>query len=185
MNDLIGFFDSGVGGVSVLHEAVKLLPNEHFLFYGDNLHAPYGPRPLEEIRALSAAGIDVLLSRDVKAIVIACNTATSAYAETLRAAHPELPIVGMEPALKPAHFARHGGKVIVLATAATLRLEKFERLMRLYGDDVITVVGQGLVELVESGRAHSPQASSLLKALLCPYRDMQIDPWKTQESNIY
>jgi len=81
----------------------------------------------------------------------------------------------MEPALKPAHFARHGGKVIVLATAATLRLEKFERLMRLYGDDVITVVGQGLVELVESGRAHSPQASSLLKALLCPYRDMQID----------
>jgi len=175
MNDLIGFFDSGVGGVSVLHEAVKLLPNEHFLFYGDNLHAPYGPRPLEEIRALSAAGIDVLLARGVKAIVIACNTATSAYAETVRAAHPELPIVGMEPALKPAHFARHGGKVIVLATAATLRLEKFERLMRLYGDDVITVVGQGLVELVESGRAHSPEATSLIKALLSPYRDMQID----------
>jgi len=175
MNDLIGFFDSGVGGVSVLHEAVKLLPNEHFLFYGDNLHAPYGPRPLEEIRALSAAGIDVLFSRGVKAIVIACNTATSAYAETVRAAHPELPIVGMEPALKPAHFARHGGKVLVLATAATLRLEKFERLMRLYGDDVITVVGQGLVELVESGRAHSPEASSLLKALLAPYRNMQVD----------
>ena len=175
MNDLIGFFDSGVGGISVLHEAVKLLPNEHFLFYGDNLHAPYGPRPLEEIRALSAAGIDVLLSRGVKAIVIACNTATSAYAEIVRAAHPELPIVGMEPALKPAHFARHGGKVIVLATAATLRLEKFERLMRLYGDDVITVVGQGLVELVESGKAHSPEADSLLKALLNPYRDMQID----------
>jgi len=175
MNDLIGFFDSGVGGISVLHEAVKLLPNEHFLFYGDNLHAPYGPRPLDQIRALSAAGIDVLLSRGVKAIVIACNTATSAYAETVRAAHPELPIVGMEPALKPAHFARHGGKVIVLATAATLTLEKFERLMRLYGDDVITVVGQGLVELVESGKARSPEADSLLKALLNPYRDMQID----------
>ena len=175
MNDLIGFFDSGVGGISVLHEAVKLLPNEHFLFYGDNLHAPYGPRPLEEIRALSAAGIDVLLSQGVKAIVIACNTATSAYAETVRAAHPELPIVGMEPALKPAHFARHGGKVIVLATAATLRLRKFERLMGLYGDDVITVVGQGLVELVESGKAYSPEAHSRLKALLYPYRDMQID----------
>ena len=157
MNDLIGFFDSGVGGISVLHEARRLLPNEHFLFYGDNLHAPYGPRPLEEIRALSAAGIDILFSRGVKAIVIACNTATSAYAEIVRKAHPELPIVGMEPALKPAHFARHGGKVIVLATDATLRLEKFERLMRLYGDDVITVVGQGLVELVESGRARSPE----------------------------
>ena len=175
MNDLIGFFDSGVGGVSVLHEAVRLLPNEHFLFYGDNLHAPYGTRPLEEIRALSAAGIDVLLARGVKAVVIACNTATSAYAETVRAAHPELPIVGMEPALKPAHFARHGGKVIVLATAATLRLKKFERLMHLYGDDVITVVGQGLVELVESGRAHSVEAHTRLNALLNPYRDMQID----------
>ncbi len=175
MNDLIGFFDSGVGGVSVLHEAVRLLPNEHFFFYGDNLHAPYGPRPLEEIRALSAAGIDVLLSQGVKAIVIACNTATSAYAETVRAAHPDLPIVGMEPALKPAHYARHGGNVLVLATAATLRLEKFERLMRLYGDDVITVVGEGLVELVESGRARSPEAHSRLKALLDPYRDMQID----------
>ena len=175
MNDLIGFFDSGVGGVSVLHEAVKLLPNEHFLFYGDNLHAPYGPRPLEEIRVLSAAGIDVLLSRDVKAIVIACNTATSAYAEIVRAAHPELPIVGMEPALKPAHFARHGGKVIVLATDATLRLEKFERLMRLYGDDVITVVGHGLVELVESGKAHAPEATFQLEALLGPYMEMQID----------
>lgn len=175
MNDLIGFFDSGVGGISVLHEALRLLPNEHFLFYGDNLHAPYGPRSLEDIRALSAAGIGVLLSRDVKAIVIACNTATSAYAEIVRAAHPELPIVGMEPALKPAHFARHGGKVIVLATDATLRLHKFERLMSLYGDDVITVVGRGLVELVEAGRARSPEALNLLETLLKPYRDMQID----------
>ena len=175
MSDLIGFFDSGVGGISVLHEARRLLPNEHFLFYGDNLHAPYGPRPLAEIRALSAEGIGRLLSRNVKAIVIACNTATSAYAEIVRAAHPELPIVGMEPALKPAHFARHGGKVIVLATDATLRLEKFERLMRLYGDDVITVVGRGLVELVESGKARAPEATAQLEALLGPYRGMQID----------
>jgi len=175
MKDLIGFFDSGVGGISVLHEALRMMPNEHFLFYGDNLHAPYGPRPLEEIRALSAAGIDVLLSRGVKAVVIACNTATSAYAEIVRAAHPELPIVGMEPALKPAHFARHGGKVLVLATDATLRLEKFERLMRLYGDDVITVVGSGLVELVESGRARAPEARTLLEDLLGPYRQTQVD----------
>ena len=175
MSDLIGFFDSGVGGISVLHEARRLLPNEHFLFYGDNLHAPYGPRSLEDIRALCAAGINRLFERDVKAIVIACNTATSAYAEIVRAAHPELPIVGMEPALKPAHFARHGGKVIVLATDATLRLEKFERLMRLYGDDVITVVGRGLVELVESGKARAPEATAQLEALLGPYRGMQID----------
>lgn len=175
MNDLIGFFDSGVGGVSVLHTARRLMPNEHFLFYGDNLHAPYGPRPLEEIRAFSEEGIGQLLARDVKAVVIACNTATSAYAEIVRAQHPELPIVGMEPALKPAHFARHGGQVIVLATDATLRLEKFERLMQRYGDDVITVVGEGLVELVEAGRAHSPEALARLEELLGPYRDRQID----------
>jgi len=151
------------------------LPNEHFLFYGDNLHAPYGPRPLDEIRSLSAVGIQQLLDRHVKAIVIACNTATSAYAEIIRAQHPELPIVGMEPALKPAHFARHGGKVIVLATDATLHLSKFANLMRRYGDDVITVVGHGLVELVEQGRARSTEASAALHDLLTPYLECQID----------
>ena len=175
MNDLIGFFDSGVGGVSVLREAVRLLPNEHFLFYGDNCNAPYGPRPLDEIRALSAAGIRRLLERDVKAIVIACNTATSAYAHIVRAEHPELPIVGMEPALKPAHYARHGGQVIVLATEATLRLEKFRSLMARYGDDVIPVVGHGLVELVESGRADSEEAAERMESLLGPYAGRQID----------
>lgn len=175
MNDLIGFFDSGVGGVSVLRAARQLLPNEHFLFYGDNKNAPYGPRPLEEIRALCAAGIGKLLERDVKAVVIACNTATSAYGEIIRAQRPELPIVGMEPALKPAHFARHGGQVIVLATEATLRLAKFERLMALYGSDVVPVVGEGLVELVESGQARTPDAEAQLERLLRPYLDKQID----------
>ena len=175
MNDLIGFFDSGVGGISVLHEARRLLPNENFLFYGDNLNAPYGPRPLEDIRRLSAAGLDRLTARGVKAIVIACNTATSAYAEIVRASHPELPIVGMEPALKPAHFARHGGAVIVLATEATLGLSKFERLMSLYGDDVIPVVGEGLVELVEAGKARTDEARRRLVALLGPYMNRQVD----------
>ena len=175
MKDLIGFFDSGVGGISVLHTARRLMPNEHFLFYGDNRNAPYGPRPLEEIRALSAVGIGKLLERDVKAIVIACNTATSAYAEIIRAQRPDMIIVGMEPALKPAHFARHGGQVIVLATDATLRLEKFERLMALYGKDVVPVVGEGLVELVEGGKAKSPEAAAQLKKLLGPYRNRQID----------
>lgn len=174
-NDLIGFFDSGVGGISVLHEARRQMPNENFLFYGDNLNAPYGPRPIEEIRALCAAGLDKLLRRGVKAIVIACNTATSAYAEIVRAQHPELPIVGMEPALKPAHFARHGGEVIVLATEATLRLAKFERLMAQYGDDAILVAGHGLVELVEAGKAKSAEAEERLRALLGPYLDRQVD----------
>ena len=175
MNDLIGFFDSGVGGISVLHEAVRLMPNEHYIFYGDNKNAPYGPRPLEEIRALSAAAVGHLLDLGVKAVVIACNTATSAYAEIVRAEHPELPIIGMEPALKPAHFARHGGKVIVLATQTTLKLEKFHRLMSLYGDEAVPVVGEGLVELVESGRANTPEASEQVRRLLEPYQNQQID----------
>ncbi|MBR7187309.1 MAG: glutamate racemase [Clostridia bacterium] len=175
MKDLIGFFDSGLGGISVLHEAHRIMPNENYIFFGDNKNAPYGPRPLEEIRALTAAGIQRLLDREVKALVIACNTATSAYAEIVREQHPELPIVGMEPALKPAHYARHGGKVIVLATDATLRLSKFERLMERYGDDVIPVVGEGLVELVESGRAHSQEAADQVRKLLRPYADMQVD----------
>ena len=175
MNDLIGFFDSGVGGISVLQAARRLMPNENFLFYGDNRNAPYGPRPLEEIRRLSAAGMDVLFNEGVKAIVIACNTATSAYAPIVRAEHPELPIVGMEPALKPAQLSRHGGKVIVLATDATLHLEKFQRLMGLYGEGAIPVVGEGLVELVESGQARSDAARDRVWALLTPYLGEQID----------
>lgn len=174
MNDLIGFFDSGVGGVSVLHTACRILPNEHFLYYGDNGHAPYGPKPLEEIRRLSAESVGVLLDRGVKAVVIACNTATSAYAEILRA-ELKLPVIGMEPALKPAQEARHGGEILVLATQATLTLPKFQRLMKRYGDHVIPVVGRGLVELVEAGKADSPETEAALRELLGRYVDRSID----------
>lgn len=174
MNDLIGFFDSGVGGVSVLHTARRILPNEHFLYYGDNGHAPYGPKPLEEIRRLSAESVGVLLDRGVKAVVIACNTATSAYAEILRA-ELKLPVIGMEPALKPAQEARHGGEILVLATQATLTLPKFQRLMKRYGDHVIPVVGRGLVELVEAGKADSPETEAALRELLGKYVSRSID----------
>lgn len=174
MNDLIGFFDSGVGGVSVLHTARRILPNEHFLYYGDNGHAPYGPKPLDEIRRLSAESVGVLLDRGVKAVVIACNTATSAYAEILRA-ELKLPVIGMEPALKPAQEARHGGEILVLATQATLTLPKFQRLMKRYGDHVIPVVGRGLVELVEAGKADSPETEAALRELLGKYVGRSID----------
>ena len=174
MNDLIGFFDSGVGGVSVLHTARRILPNEHFLYYGDNGHAPYGPKPLEEIRRLSAESVGVLLDRGVKAVVIACNTATSAYAEILRA-ELKLPVIGMEPALKPAQEARHGGEILVLATQATLTLPKFQRLMKRYGDHVIPVIGRGLVELVEAGKADSPETEAALRELLGRYVGRSID----------
>ena len=174
MSDLIGFFDSGVGGVSVLHTASRLLPHENFLYYGDNGNAPYGVRSLDEIRVLCERATSILLDRGVKAIVIACNTATSAYAEILRA-KVDIPVVGMEPAIKPAQLNRHGGDVLALATKATLSLPKFHRLMGIYGTNVIPVVGEGLVEIVESGKANSPEAEEALSRILAPYRDRQVD----------
>jgi len=174
MSDLIGFFDSGVGGISVLHTARSLLPNENFLYFGDNGNAPYGPRKLDEIRHLSENAVQVLLDRGAKAIVIACNTATSAYAEILRA-RLSIPIVGMEPAIKPAQLARHGGEIIALATKATLSLPKFQKLMELYGESVIPVIGEGLVELVEAGKANSGEAAAALERILAPYQSRQID----------
>jgi glutamate racemase len=111
----IGFFDSGVGGISVLREAVRLLPQEQFVYYGDNANAPYGIKPEREILALTQNAIQSLMANyPLKALVIACNTATSAAQK--RCAPAGHPVVGMEPALKPAHEHRSGGQIIVLAT---------------------------------------------------------------------
>lgn len=174
MKDLIGVLDSGMGGVSVLRTATRLLPCENFLYYGDNKHAPYGPRSTEEIVDLSARAVEYLESQGVKALLIACNTITAAYAATLRA-RANYPVIGMEPAVKPASLARSGGKVLALATRATLRLDKFQRLMDSYGEGVIPVEGAGLVELVEAGKADSGEAREALAALFAPYMGEQID----------
>lgn len=174
MADCIGVFDSGVGGVSVLREAARLLPHENFIFYGDNQNAPYGTRPVEEIRRLCAAAVEHLLAQDIKALVIACNTATSAYAAILRET-ASIPIIGMEPALKPAHFARSDGRILALATRATLSLDKFSALMACYGEGVIPVEGRGLVELVEAGKAGSEEAQAALAEVLAPYLNEKID----------
>ena len=174
MKDVIGILDSGVGGISVLQKAVELLPNENFIYFGDNANAPYGTRPLEEICVLCARAIDHLLAQEVKALVIACNTATSAYGATIRS-QVSIPVIGMEPAVKPASLARSGGVVLALATKATLSLEKFSRLMELYGEGVIPVEGKGLVELVENGKADSEEARAALAAIFAPYMDCQVD----------
>lgn len=174
MKDLIGFFDSGVGGISVLHTARKLLPGENFFYFGDNGHAPYGPRPLDEIRALCKKSIDILLEHQVKAIVIACNTATSAYAHILRS-ELDMPIVGMEPAIKPAQQARRGGEVLALATRATLSLPKFQSLMATYGEGVVPVIGEGFVEIVEAGLANTEAADEAVYKVLSPYLDHSVD----------
>ncbi len=144
----VGVFDSGIGGISTLQEMIRELPDERFLYYGDVAHAPYGTKSTEEVIACVRAVVSHLLERDIKALVIACNTATGAAAAVLRRELP-IPVIGMEPALKPASEIRQNGSVLVLATPLTLQQEKFENLMKQYGEGAVKVPCPGLMELVE------------------------------------
>ena len=144
----VGVFDSGVGGIGTLSALRRELPQEDFLYFGDTLHAPYGTKPREEVMACVTRVMTHLLLNHVKAVVIACNTATAVAAKELRETY-DLPILGMEPALKPAHALRHGGRILVLATPMTLRLEKFQQLYARYGEGAIPLPCPGLMELVE------------------------------------
>lgn len=172
-NGPIGVFDSGVGGISVLRHLVREMPGERFLYFGDSANAPYGTRPTEEIKALTFRAAEQLLSRGCKALVLACNTATSVAAKELRLALPETIIIGIEPALKPAALRFPGGTVGVIATPATLRDgSKFTRLLAKYEQDctVVKLPAPGLVELVEQGKAESAETEELLRPLLEPWQ---------------
>ncbi len=144
----IGVFDSGVGGISVLQAMIRVLPQEHFIYYGDTANAPYGTKKTEEVIDCVRKVTDRLLERNIKALVIACNTATGAAAYTLRK-ELAIPVIGMEPALKPASEIRKNGKILVLATPLTLHQEKFNLLMEKYGEGAVRVPCTGLMELVE------------------------------------
>lgn len=168
--DYIAVFDSGVGGISVLRHLRRELPNERFLYFGDSANAPYGTRPTGEIRNLTLAAAEKLMGRGLKALVVACNTATSAAIEDLRRRYPELIVIGIEPALKPASDRFPGGMVGVMATPATLREEKFARLLNRFADhcQVVKLPAAGLVELVEAGKGNGIEAEELLRPLLEP-----------------
>ena len=171
-HDFIAVFDSGVGGISVLRHLLKQLPGERFVYFGDSANAPYGSRPTEEVRALTLAAVEKLLAEyPLKALVIACNTATAAAVKDVRAAHPELIVVGIEPALKVAADHFPGGRVGVLATEVTLREEKFDTLLHRFDENVTIykIPAPGLVELVEKGMVDTPQTEALLKKVLKPY----------------
>ncbi len=144
----IGVFDSGVGGISALKAMIRMLPQEHFIYYGDMANAPYGTKETEEVIACVRKVTDRLTARNIKALVIACNTATGAAAYTLRR-ELTIPVIGMEPALKPASEIRNNGDVLVLATPLTLHQEKFNLLMEKYGEGAVRVPCTGLMELVE------------------------------------
>ena len=172
-HDYIAVFDSGVGGVSVLRELLRLMPHERYLYFGDSANAPYGTKTTEEVRALTIAAAKRLMERGCKALVVACNTATAAAIIQLRAMYPEKIIIGIEPALKVAADHFPGGEVGVMATPVTLREEKFDLLLHRFTDSctVHKIPAPGLVELVERGKAVSPESEALLTPLLSPYRN--------------
>jgi len=170
----IGIFDSGVGGISVLRVLKHDMPNENYIFYGDSINAPYGDKSEDRIKEMSDDSIRFLFDHGAKAIVIACNTATSAAATYLREKYPEAIIVAMEPAVKPAvSFAESDyPHVLVLATKSTIHGERLHHLIGRFSEnaDIYPIAAPGIVPLVEAGKEDSPEILSYLKELLKPYR---------------
>lgn len=169
----IVFFDSGIGGLTVLREASRTLPNESYVYYADTRHVPYGTHTKEEVFGFVASCIDeILAEHPVKAIVIACNTATSVAIEPLRARYP-FPIIGMEPAVKPALQAVRESrrKVLVTATPLTLKEEKFRRLVGSLEapEHIDSLALPGLVRLAEDGRFDGPEAIAYLQEQFVRY----------------
>jgi glutamate racemase len=175
--DPLGLFDSGMGGLSVLREVRSLLPHEDLLYYADTAHCPYGSQSEALVRHRVLHIARFLLAQGAKLLVVACNTASIAALDQLRAAHPAVPIVGMEPAVKPAAAATRNGRIGVLATTVTLHGERFSSLLQRYaqGVQVVTVPGAGLVERVEAGLLDTPETLAWLRELLAPFREAGVD----------
>ena len=173
----IGIFDSGSGGLSVYRELQKLLPLEQYRYYADNAHCPYGEKSPLYIRRRARFITERFLDWKANIIVVACNTATAAAIATLRNEYPDVPFVGMEPAVKPAALGTETGVIGVLATAGTLKGSKYLNTRGLYESDVKIVehVGQGFVELVERGILDGPEAEETVKASLQPLLDAGAD----------
>lgn len=168
----IGIFDSGLGGLSVLAEVRRQLPAENLIYYGDSANAPYGQKSRAEVRQLSLRVCDHLVAQGAKAVVVACNTATSAAIGDLRRRF-DIPIIGMEPALKPAVEQTATGAVAVLATALTLREAKFQSLLARFrtGRRIHTIPCPELVTMVESGVIAGAQAESAVRQALSEVAD--------------
>ena len=173
----IGIFDSGSGGLSVYREIVKKLPEEQYVYFSDNQYCPYGEKTAEEIQERARFITEVLLGLGADIVVVACNTATAAAIAMLRREYPDVPFVGMEPAVKPAALGTETGVIGVLATAGTLKGSKYLNTKGLFEDDVRIVehVGEGFVELVENGILDGPEAYATVKASLQPLLDAGAD----------
>lgn len=173
----IGIFDSGSGGLSVYRELIKVLPVECYHYFSDNAHCPYGEKTPLYIQRRGRYITEFLLDKGADIIVVACNTATAAAIATLRAEYPDVPFVGMEPAVKPAALGTRSGVIGVLATAGTLKGSKYLNTRGRFEDDVRIVehVGQGFVELVEAGVLDGPEAEATVRASLQPLLDAGAD----------
>ena len=172
----IGVFDSGLGGASVLREAVRLMPNETFLYYGDNANAPYGDRNEDEITALTFRCAHILERQGAKIILIACNTATATCVTRIRT-ELDIPVISIEPAIKPACEAPGDGKIIMAATSATTKLPRYLELQSRMPDPsrVINVACPGLVDRIEQGIFADDAFDDLFEQYFAPYNGVLID----------
>lgn len=173
----IGIFDSGVGGLSVLRAVCELLPHESILYMADQAHIPYGPRQKSQIRDFSFGITDFLLAKGAKLVVVACNTASAAALHDLRARYPEVPFVGMEPALKPAASVTKTGRVGVLATPTTFAGDLYHTLVDRFGQgiEIFQNTCPGLVEQVERAELDTPGTRTILEAALEPMLGEGVD----------
>jgi glutamate racemase len=173
----IAIFDSGVGGLSVLRHITARLPREDLIYVADQAHVPYGPRPAEEVRAFSVGIARFFLAQGARLIVVACNTATAAALTALRETFPQMPFVGMEPAVKPGARETRTGRVGVLATAGTFESQRYADLMARYASDVRLYEDpcRGLVPLIEAGQLDGGETERLLRRCLAPMLASGVD----------
>jgi len=176
-NSPIGIFDSGLGALSILRSLRQLLPNEDLILFADQAHVPYGSRHETEVQRFSLAITDFLLARGAKLIVVACNTASAAALDLLREQFPEIPFVGMEPAVKPGAASTSNGRIGILATSGTFGSERYASLIGRFAEGVVAFEDPclGLVEQIESGQVDSVEIRRILKASLEPMIENGID----------
>ena len=176
-NQFLGVFDSGIGGLSVANAILEQLPTEKLLYFGDSARLPYGTQSQSTIKTYSLQIAQFLIDQGCKAIVVACNTASAAALSTLRATWPNIPFIGMEPAVKPGASITKTGKIGVLATQGTFTSQRYENLTARFapGIEVLENPCIGLVDLIESGKAETPTTRQLLESILQPMLQQGVD----------
>ena len=175
-NNPIGIFDSGLGGITIFNEIHAILPNENMIYLADSKNSPYGKRSKEKIIELSIKNTEFLLKKGCKLIVVACNTASTNAVKTLRERY-DVPFIRIQPAIKPAAINSKTKTVGILATEGTITSDLFYETSKKFaeGVDVVEQIGEGIVELIESGQMHSPEMDALLRKYLYPMLEKRID----------